>query len=78
MYNLIDTYCIPTTPEDLVVFATLQPSMNSLRDVICDALAVRDSSMEKFSSSLIMDIKKLQNEVTKIKDNLQVPVEVVF
>ncbi|XP_075319652.1 dynein axonemal heavy chain 6 [Odontesthes bonariensis] len=73
MYNLIDTYSIPTTPEDLVVFATLQPSINSLRDIICDALAVRDSSMEKFCSSLTMDIKKLQNDVTKIKDKLQNP-----
>ncbi|KAM9770210.1 dynein axonemal heavy chain 6 [Menidia menidia] len=73
MYSLIDTYSISTPPEDLVVFATLQPSINALQDLICEAVADRDSRMEMFSSSLIEDIEKVQNEVKKIKQKLQNP-----
>lgn len=72
MYNLIDTYSVPTPPEDVVVFATLQPSINSLQNIIDRAVAERDSSMDKFGSSLKKDIKNLKQEVTKVKLKSQV------
>ncbi|KAI3352270.1 hypothetical protein L3Q82_005249 [Scortum barcoo] len=63
MYNLINMYSVPTPPEDLVVFATLQPSINSLHSIIDEAAAEKDSSMDKFCSSLYKDIKELDHEV---------------
>ncbi|XP_041838798.1 dynein heavy chain 6, axonemal [Melanotaenia boesemani] len=73
MYSLINTYSVPTPPEDRVVFATLKPSINSLERIIGYALAERDSSMEKFCCSLSAGIKKVQDEVTNIKHKVQNP-----
>ncbi|XP_062296546.1 dynein axonemal heavy chain 6 [Scomber scombrus] len=73
MYNLINMYSVPTPPEDVVVFATLQPSINSLQNIIDRAVAERDSSMDKFGSSLKKDIKHLKQEVTKVKLKSQDP-----
>ncbi|XP_067440238.1 dynein axonemal heavy chain 6 [Thunnus thynnus] len=73
MYNLINQYSVPTPPEDVVVFATLQPSINSLHNIIDGAVAERDASMDKFCSSLHKDIKRLNHEVTKIKLKAQDP-----
>ncbi|KAK2919405.1 hypothetical protein Q8A73_003776 [Channa argus] len=73
MYNLIKLYSIPTPPEDLVVFATLLPSINSLHGIIDQAVAERDSSMEKFCTSLQKDIKELDSEVILIKRKSQDP-----
>ncbi|XP_076584320.1 dynein axonemal heavy chain 6 [Chaetodon auriga] len=73
MYNLINMYSVPTPPEDLVVFATLQPSINSLHSIIDEAAAERDSSMERFCSSLHKDIKELNREVMKVKLKSQDP-----
>uniref|UniRef100_A0A3B4T6A4 Dynein axonemal heavy chain 6 n=1 Tax=Seriola dumerili TaxID=41447 RepID=A0A3B4T6A4_SERDU len=67
MYNLINMYSIPTPPEDLVVFATLQPTINSLRSIFDEAEKKRDSSMDMFCTSLSKDIKQLNHEVKKIK-----------
>lgn len=78
MYNLINMYSVPTPPEDLVVFATLQPSINSLRSIIDEAAAERNSSMERFCSSLHKDIKELNHEVMKVKLKSQVHGEIVF
>lgn len=72
MYNLVNMYSIPMPPEDLVVFATLQPSINSLHGIIDKAVAERDASMEKFCTSLHKDIKELNKEVMNIKLKLQV------
>lgn len=72
IYNLINMYSIPIPPEDLVVFATLQPSVNSLHSIIDEAAAERDSSMDKFCASLHKDIKELNHEVMKIKFKSQV------
>ena len=72
MYNLINMYSIPTPPEDLVVFATLQPSINSLHSIIDEAAAERDSSMNKFCVSLRKDIKELNREIMKVKLKSQV------
>lgn len=78
MYNLINMYSVPTPPEDLVVFATLPPSINSLHSIIDEAAAERDSSMDKLCSSLHKDIKELERGVMKIKVKSQVRGEVVF
>ncbi|XP_070782457.1 dynein axonemal heavy chain 6 [Enoplosus armatus] len=67
MYNLINMYSVPTPPEDLVDFATLQPSINSLHSIIDEAVAERDSSMDMFCSSLLKGIKELNREVMKTK-----------
>lgn len=72
MYNLINMYSIPTPPEDLVVFATLQPSINSLHIIIDKAVAEKDASMDRFCTSMHMDIKELNKEVMNIKLKLQV------
>ncbi len=71
-------YSVPTPPEDLVVFATLQPSINSLHSIIDEAAAERDSSMDKFCSSLHKDIKELNRKVMKVKLKSQVHGEVVY
>ncbi|XP_029289697.1 LOW QUALITY PROTEIN: dynein heavy chain 6, axonemal [Cottoperca gobio] len=67
MYNLINMYSVPTPPEDLIVFATLQPSISSLQSIIDEAAAERESSMEKLCSSMHKDIKELNRQVTQIK-----------
>lgn len=72
MHDLINTYSIPLPPEDLVAFGTLQPSMSSLHDIIDEAVSERDSSMEKFCTSLHKDIKELNREAGKIKLKSQV------
>uniref|UniRef100_UPI0037E80358 dynein axonemal heavy chain 6-like isoform X2 n=1 Tax=Semicossyphus pulcher TaxID=241346 RepID=UPI0037E80358 len=73
MYNLIYMYSVPMPPENLVVFATLQPSINSLHNIIDEAMAQRDSSMDKFCSSLHKDIKQMNHEVRKTKLKSQDP-----
>ncbi|KAK2815675.1 hypothetical protein Q5P01_026142 [Channa striata] len=73
MYNLIKMYSIPTPPEDMVVFATLQPSIHSLHRIIDQAVAERDGSMEKFCTSLQKDIKELDNAVIISKHKLEDP-----
>ncbi|XP_070710496.1 dynein axonemal heavy chain 6 [Pempheris klunzingeri] len=73
MYNLINMYSVPTPTEDLVAFATLQPSINSLHNIIDEAVAERDSSMDKFCNFLQKDMKELNHEVTKVKLKSQDP-----
>uniref|UniRef100_A0A8C4HQX9 AAA+ ATPase domain-containing protein n=1 Tax=Dicentrarchus labrax TaxID=13489 RepID=A0A8C4HQX9_DICLA len=73
MYNLINMYSVPTPPEHMVVFATLQPSINSLHSTIDNAAAEKSSSMKKFCSSLHKDIKELNHEVMKTKLKSQDP-----
>lgn len=72
MYNLIKIYSVPTPPEDLVVFATLQSSVNSLHRVIDEAVAERDTCMERFCSALHEDIMNLNREVMKNKEKSEV------
>uniref|UniRef100_A0A3Q3ICB6 AAA+ ATPase domain-containing protein n=1 Tax=Monopterus albus TaxID=43700 RepID=A0A3Q3ICB6_MONAL len=73
MYNLINIYSVPTPPEDLVVFTTLQPSINSLQSATDKAVAAKDSSMHKFFTSLHKDIQELNHEVMTIKLKSQDP-----
>ncbi|XP_045894233.1 dynein axonemal heavy chain 6-like [Micropterus dolomieu] len=67
MYNLINMYSVPTPPEDLFVFATLQPSIDSLQSLIDKAVLEREPSVETFCSSLQKGIKELDREVMNIK-----------
>lgn len=67
MYSLIDMYSVPMPPEDLVAFAALEPSIESLHSTIDDAAAERHSSMNKLCSSLSKDIKELNRVVMKTK-----------
>ncbi|XP_037621211.1 dynein heavy chain 6, axonemal [Sebastes umbrosus] len=73
MYSLISKYYISTPPEDLAVFATLEPSTHSLRNIIDETATERDSSMDKLCSSLQDDIKELNREVMKVKLKSQDP-----
>lgn len=78
MYDLINMYSVPLPPDDLVAFSTLHPSINSLHDLIHEAVAERKSSMDRFCTSLHKDIVELNHEVTKIKLKSQVHEEFVF
>ncbi|XP_047672459.1 dynein axonemal heavy chain 6 isoform X2 [Tachysurus fulvidraco] len=71
MYKLIDSYSVPTPPEDLAVFRTLQPSRTSMNNTIDKAVAERDANVTKFCQHLQQDIKELTNEVTKIKQQAE-------
>ncbi|XP_051801201.1 dynein axonemal heavy chain 6 isoform X2 [Acanthochromis polyacanthus] len=73
MYNLITLYSIATPADDLAGFARLQPSIESLHIIIDEAVGKRDSTMDKFCSSMLTDIKKLQDEVIKIEHKSQAP-----
>ncbi|KAM3865367.1 dynein axonemal heavy chain 6 [Diretmus argenteus] len=67
MYKLINMYSVPTPPEDFAVFATLNPSINSLHNTIDKAMAERDSNVAKFCTCLQKDIKELNSEVKRVK-----------
>ncbi|XP_035993060.1 dynein heavy chain 6, axonemal isoform X1 [Fundulus heteroclitus] len=71
VYNLFNAYSVTIPPEDLSDFASLQPTINSLCNLIEDAVAERDSKKERFMSSLVSDQNKLQKEVTKLARVLQ-------
>ncbi|XP_047430741.1 dynein axonemal heavy chain 6 [Mugil cephalus] len=73
MYNLINMYSVPTPPDDLATFATLQLSINSLQTIIDEAAAEKDNSMDKFCSSLNKDIKKLKHAAMEVKLKSQDP-----
>ncbi|XP_029013318.1 dynein axonemal heavy chain 6 isoform X2 [Betta splendens] len=73
MYNLINTYSIPTPPEDLAVFAILQSCIKSLYSIIDKSVAERDANMDKFCTSLNKDIKELDTQVRGIYLKLQDP-----
>ncbi|XP_073398257.1 dynein axonemal heavy chain 6 [Dendrobates tinctorius] len=73
MYQLIDSYTVPTPPEDFAVFATLKPSILAVRNAIDKSVGERDSSIEKFCRSLDKDIAELNTEVKSVKQQSQDP-----
>ncbi|XP_040273964.1 dynein heavy chain 6, axonemal [Bufo bufo] len=73
MYQLIDSYNVPTPPEDFAVFATLRPSILAVRNTIDKSVGERDSSIEKFCRSLDKDITELNKEVKDVKQQSQDP-----
>lgn len=75
MYNLINIYSVPMPPEDLAVFATLQPCISSLQDVLDDAVAKRDSTMNMFCTCLNKDKKELTHEVWEVLGKMRSQVQ---
>ncbi|KAG9480610.1 hypothetical protein GDO78_012200 [Eleutherodactylus coqui] len=73
MYQLIESYNVPTPPEDFAEFATLKPSILGVRNAIDKAVGERDSSIEKFCRSLDKDIAELNREVKAVKHQSQDP-----
>uniref|UniRef100_A0A8C5FLE3 Dynein, axonemal, heavy chain 6 n=1 Tax=Gadus morhua TaxID=8049 RepID=A0A8C5FLE3_GADMO len=68
MYHLIQTYEVPTPPEDLAMFATLGPSMTAVQGAVEKASAERDANVDKFCTFLQRDIKELNQEVKAVKE----------
>ncbi|KAA8595375.1 hypothetical protein FQN60_012510 [Etheostoma spectabile] len=73
MYSLIDMYSVPTLPEDLIIFATLQPTISSLHSIIDEAAAERQSNIDKLCSSLQKDIQNLNRDVVQVMFKSQDP-----
>ncbi|XP_072114311.1 dynein axonemal heavy chain 6 isoform X1 [Mobula birostris] len=73
MYQLIEKYKIGTAPEDLAVFATLKPSISSVRTVIDRAINERESNVSKLCHCLDKDIEVLNDEVREVWLQVQDP-----
>ncbi|MCJ8749245.1 hypothetical protein PDJAM_G00174240 [Pangasius djambal] len=71
MYKLIESYSVPTPPEDLAVFGTLRPSRSAMNNAIDKAVGERDANVAKFCQHLQQDIKELNNEVKRIKQQAE-------
>uniref|UniRef100_A0A6Q2Z4C9 Dynein, axonemal, heavy chain 6 n=1 Tax=Esox lucius TaxID=8010 RepID=A0A6Q2Z4C9_ESOLU len=71
MYTLIERYSVPTPPEDLALYATLKPSVTSVRNAIDKAVGERDANVEKFCTHLQKDISELNAEVKQVKELAQ-------
>ncbi|XP_030643583.1 dynein heavy chain 6, axonemal [Chanos chanos] len=71
MYQLIDSYSVPTPPEDFAVYTMLRPSVTAVRNAIDKALGERDSNITKFCQHLQRDIDQLNVEVKRIKQQAQ-------
>lgn len=72
LYMLINRNSVPISSEDQIAFSQLEPSMNSLHCLIGDALAVRDSTVEEFLTSLSRDVKGLSHKLEELKPKLLV------
>lgn len=75
MYSLINMYSVPAPPEDLAVFATLQPCVSSLQDVLDDAVAKKEGTMHTFCTSLNKDKKELDNDIRKVLGKMKSQVQ---
>ncbi|XP_072373357.1 dynein axonemal heavy chain 6 [Scyliorhinus torazame] len=73
MYQLVEKYKIGTPPEDLAVFATLKPSINTVRTVIDRAVSERDSNVVKLCRCMDKDIDVLNEEVRAVRIKEQDP-----
>ncbi|XP_077994098.1 dynein axonemal heavy chain 6-like [Glandiceps talaboti] len=73
MYELIETYTVPTPPEDFAVYQTLNPSVSAVRNAIDKAVGERDANIDKFCNSLDKDIAELNKDVKEIKQESQNP-----
>uniref|UniRef100_A0A8K9XJ36 Dynein, axonemal, heavy chain 6 n=1 Tax=Oncorhynchus mykiss TaxID=8022 RepID=A0A8K9XJ36_ONCMY len=71
MYKLIDSYSVPSPPEDLAVYATLKPSVTGIRNAIDKALGEKDANVDKFCVHLQRDITDLNKEVKRVKQQAQ-------
>ncbi|XP_014862486.1 PREDICTED: dynein heavy chain 6, axonemal-like isoform X2 [Poecilia mexicana] len=73
VYNLFKAYSVTVPSQDLVDFVTLQPNISLLYYLIDDAVTDRESSMDRFVSSLATDENKMQEEIRKMAQMLQNP-----
>ncbi|KAL1023853.1 hypothetical protein UPYG_G00047240 [Umbra pygmaea] len=71
MYKLIEHYGVPTPPEDVVIYATLNPSVTSVHNAVDKALGERDANVDKFCTHLQQDITELNAEVKRVKEQAQ-------
>ncbi|XP_077201567.1 dynein axonemal heavy chain 6 isoform X2 [Paroedura picta] len=73
MYQLIELYAIPAPPEDFALFATLKPSIVTVRNAIDRSVGERDSSIVKFCQLLDQDVHELNEEVKEVKREAEDP-----
>lgn len=73
LYDLIETYKVPTPPEDLAVYQTLRPTVTAVRNVIDKSLAERDANIDKMCTHIDKDIVVLGKEVKEVKQKAQDP-----
>ena len=72
MYELIDKFKVPTPPEDIAVYQTLRPTINTTRNAVDKALGDRDQNIDKFCKTLGKDIEELNHQVREVKQEAQV------
>lgn len=72
LYALINRNSVPISSEDQIAFTQLEPSVTLLRTLIGDALAVRDSTVEEFLTSLSRDATGLSCKLEELKPKLLV------
>lgn len=72
MYQLIELYAVPAPPEDFALFATLKPSIVTVRNAIDKSVGERDSSIVKFCQLLDQDVHELNEEVKEVKRQAEV------
>lgn len=72
LYALINRNSVPISSEDQIAFTQLEPSVTLLRSLIGDALAVRDSTVEEFLTSLSRDATGLSYKLEELKPKLLV------
>ncbi len=72
MYDLIDVYQVPCSPEDRVVYLTLANTITVCRNSIDKALTERDANINSFVTTLDKDIVNLTEECRRIKQQAQV------
>ncbi|XP_015279206.1 PREDICTED: dynein heavy chain 6, axonemal [Gekko japonicus] len=73
MYQLIELYAVPAPPEDFALFATLKPSIVTVRNAIDKSVGERDSSIVKFCQLLDQDVHELNEEVKDVKREAEDP-----
>ncbi|XP_011610679.2 dynein heavy chain 6, axonemal-like isoform X2 [Takifugu rubripes] len=73
LYALINRNSVPISSEDQIAFTQLEPAVTLLRSLIGDALAVRDSTVEEFLTSLSRDATSLSCKLEELKPKLLDP-----
>lgn len=72
MYKLIESYSVPTPPEDIAVYATLPPCVTAIKNTIDKAVGEQDSYVDKFCQHLQQDINQLNKNVLAVKEQAEV------
>lgn len=72
LYALITRSSVPISSEDQIAFSQLEPSVTLLRSLVGDALALRDSTVEEFLTSLSRDATGLSCKLEELRPKLLV------